>query len=216
LTRSGKLGVRARLEFYLSKISRILPGPSVPSSDHKRAKILEIAKKFGCGTFVETGTFVGDTVAYMVPHFRSIISIELSPKLAERARHRFAAEPAVQILEGDSSEMLATIVPTLHERGFFWLDGHYSHTCTVNGEKLETARGAEETPVLKELAAVLADKRHDHVIVIDDARLFTGEGQYPTRRAISRLAGSYNRGYAIRREDDMIILEPPQASKGQA
>jgi hypothetical protein len=212
---SDSLGLRDRLRFHLRRIAaRILPAPSVPSSEHKRAKILEIAKKFGCGIFVETGTFVGDTVAYMVPHFRSIISIELSHELAERAQRRFLRESRVQILEGDSSEMLRVIVPTLQERGFFWLDGHYSHSCTVDGEPLETARGAEDTPVLKELAVVLADETHDHVILIDDARLFTGEGQYPTRRAISRVVRSYNRGYEIYREDDVIIVVPPSAIQG--
>jgi hypothetical protein len=96
----------------------------------------------------------------------------------------------------------------LNERAFFWLDGHYSHSCTVNGETLQTGLGSEPTPVLKELAAVLADKRYDHVIVIDDARLFTGREQYPTVKEIRRRVASCGRGYGVRCEDDMIIVVP--------
>jgi hypothetical protein len=205
-------GLGGRLRFHLRRVAEhILPAPRVPSSEEKRARILEIAKRLQCNTFVETGTFVGDTVAYMLGHFRSIISIELSPELARRAQRRFLQEPSVRILEGNSSEVLGSVMQTLGERAFFWLDGHYSYTCDVEGERIETARGPEDTPVLKELAALLGDSAYDHVIVIDDARHFTGKGAYPTRRAISRLVQSYDRGYKVSVEDDMIILVPRSA-----
>jgi hypothetical protein len=59
----------------------------------------------------------------------------------------------------------------LNEPAIFWLDGHYSGGFTAMGEK--------ETPVYEELKIIFSNKQ-DHVILIDDARLFNGNDGYPT------------------------------------
>jgi hypothetical protein len=53
----------------------------------KRAFIIENSKKFGLNqTFIETGSFMGDTVEALKPHFKNLISIELSEELARKTK----------------------------------------------------------------------------------------------------------------------------------
>jgi hypothetical protein len=61
----------------------------------------------------------------------------------------------------------------------FWLDAHYCGGMT--------AKGSEETPVIKELTQVLAHPVAGHVILIDDARCFTGKNGYPTLGEVSAI-----------------------------
>src|SRR3990167_3220711 len=53
----------------------------------------------------------------------------------------------------------------------FWLDAHYSGT--------GTARGRKDTPIARELKAILTHRVRNHIIIIDDARLFNGQNSYP-------------------------------------
>lgn len=124
----------------------------------------EFAQKFQTDVFVETGTFMGDTAATAATIFREVHTIELSAELYERAKARFADTPNVFVHQGDSSVVLAELLPTLQGRVLFWLDGHYSEGIT--------ARGAENTPILGELRAVNAAADKGSVVLIDDLRLF--------------------------------------------
>ncbi len=146
--------------------------PPPPPDIVKRGMIKAYARQFGCSYLVETGTFFGDTIQAMLDTFERIWSIELAPDLAAAAQRRFATHKHVQIIEGDSSEVLREIVPRLDQATLFWLDGHW------NGDEL-TAKGQTASPLLAELETVLAEPPGRHVILIDDARAFTGVGDYP-------------------------------------
>jgi hypothetical protein len=151
--------------------------PAPPPDLVKRGMIKAYARRFCCCYLVETGTFFGETVAAMLNSFEKIWSIELAPDLASAAQRRFAPHKHVQIIEGDSSQVLRELVPQLDRPTLFWLDGHW------NGDEL-TAKGQTACPLLGELEAVLAGRPGRHVILIDDARLFTGVGDYPGLSAI--------------------------------
>ncbi len=97
--------------------------------------------------FVESGTFFGDMVAAVRPDFDRLFSIELSPRLARRAQRRFAADRAVTILPGDSAALLGPLLRSVGAPAVLWLDGHYSGWLT--------ARGETDTPVRREIEAVL-------------------------------------------------------------
>jgi hypothetical protein len=85
----------------------------------------------------------------------------------------------------------------------FWLDGHYSGGIT--------ARSAAETPILQELQCVLRHRVRTHVILIDDARCFTGANGYPTIAALRELlAGAYP-SWLFTVGDDIIRMHPPMA-----
>jgi hypothetical protein len=184
------------------------PKRPVPSGEEKRAFLLETSRRFGREVFIETGTFLGDTVEYLKPYFRQIVSVELSEELADRARLRFESDANVRIVQGDSAIALVSILDELREPALFWLDGHYSHTCVVNGDELETAHGDTPTPILRELTNIFSHGIRNHVVIIDDARLFSGNWGYPTLREIETLAT--NSGWQWRTElvNDMILLIP--------
>jgi hypothetical protein len=103
--------------------------------------------------------------------FDQVYSIEISQELARRAQLRFAQDPHVHIIENDSAFALRDLVPTLGEPALFWLDGHYSGG--------NTGKGIKETPIMEELETILSSPLH-HVILVDDARCFGKEKDYPS------------------------------------
>lgn len=138
----------------------------------KQTVVRKYARRFRLPTFVETGTYQGAMVAAMGKRFGRVITIELDPELHARAASRFADEPRVSVLRGDSAEVLGEVLERIHEPCLFWLDAHYSAGVT--------ARGEVETPVLAELSTVVENSPIDSVVLIDDARCFTGTNDYPT------------------------------------
>lgn len=170
-----------------------------PPSAFKRRLIRRVGVQFGLDTVVETGTFLGDTVAAIRPHFERIISIELSGELAGAAMARFATAPDVTILEGDSAKILPLVLPTLDGPALFWLDGHWSGGVT--------ARGDVASPIVEELEAVLAD-RHEHVVLIDDARCFVGSDGYPTLESLRELVARLRPHASVDVRFDVVSVLP--------
>lgn len=119
---------------------------------------------FGISTFLETGTFMGDTTEIARQIFPHVESIELSDELSARAEARFSQYENVQVHQGDSSTVLPALLPSTTGRGLLWLDAHYSEGVT--------AKGLKNTPILEELQAIRATGRTDFIVLIDDLRLF--------------------------------------------
>jgi hypothetical protein len=186
-------------KFFVKKID-------VPYSE-KREVIEGFARRFSIHAFVETGTFLGDTVEYFRQKFDTLYSIELSKTLAEKAAARFADHKNVQIIQGDSGEELKKLVLKINAPTLFWLDGHYSSEFFMGSEYIVTARGEKDTPVVNELKTLLTDK-HSHVILIDDARLFNGENDYPTIKEIRKMLQDAAHPYALTVEKDIIRILP--------
>ncbi len=153
----------------------------------KQNVILDYKKKFKIEIFVETGTFRGDTVFAQRHNFKRIYSIELDPALHAGARERLRKFDHIQLLQGDSGVLISELARSIHQPCLFWLDGHYSGG--------ETARGVSETPIMNELHGILSTDQ-SHVVLIDDARLFIGQNDYPTidvlRNSVFRLRPSYD------------------------
>lgn len=177
--------------------------PVPPPHRVKQRVIREFAARTGIQTLVETGTYRGDMVQAMSRTFRCLYSIELSRELYEAAVRRFAGRRNITILQGDSGQVLARLLPSITEPALFWLDGHYSAGVT--------ARGEQDSPIRDELRHLEAHPlRLRHVLLIDDARCFTGEGGYPTLDALrgwARTAG-FSR---FEVEDDVIRIHHPAA-----
>ena len=131
------------------------------------------------GTWIETGTFFGDTTEFLARKASHIYSIEPSPILAERARRRFVSKPNVTVLEGLSEDHFARTLEELSGTVSLWLDGHYSGG--------PTHKGPVETPIISELEAVKETlQRFSRLAVcVDDFRCFAGRNSgdpaYPTR-----------------------------------
>jgi len=129
-------------------------------------------------TWVETGTYLGDTTALLASVACKVYSLEPDLSLYAAAVRRFRNEPRVQILNGTSEALFPELLPKLRGNICYWLDGHFS------GEG--THRGPLDTPVLVELDCVAKALSHTErsVVLIDDIRLFNGKthsyGAYPT------------------------------------
>ena len=128
-------------------------------------------KQFGLRRFIETGTSSGSTLKFIARRGFQCKSVELGDKLFQAAQEKFAGYKNVELFHGDSGEVIPQILSDLREPALFWLDGHYSHGKPACGEK--------ETPIAEELKAILNHEVYGHVILIDDARFFTGENDYP-------------------------------------
>jgi hypothetical protein len=165
----------------------------------KYEAIRDYGRRYGTRTLVETGTYLGDSIQASLPHFSRIYSIELGDELWRRAARRFAAHRHVSILHGDSAKVLPHIAAQLTEPALFWLDGHYSGGVT--------ARGAEDTPILSELEAVLSQPPK-HVVLIDDIRCFTGSDGYPTVSGLQAFAHTRRPEYEFAVENDIARLTP--------
>ena len=126
----------------------------------KQRTVLEYARRFGLSTLVETGTYYGEMVAAVAPHFRQIYSIELNRQLARAARQRFRSRANVEIIEGDSQAVVPQLLQGIDEPCLWWLDAGY---CGWVGEAGNPDRLGTE------FQAILEDRRHDHVILMDDA-----------------------------------------------
>jgi hypothetical protein len=170
-----------------------------PPSLTKRRLIRRTAQRFGTPMLIETGTYKGDTVAALRPHFERIVSIELSPELAAHANVRFHHDQGVAIVEGDSGALLPSVLDGLPGRALLWLDGHWSGG--------ETARGEFNTPVRGEIEAALRHRR-DHVLLIDDARCFDGSGGYPAVGDIVELVAGLSPAATVTVKDDIIRVLP--------
>jgi len=129
------------------------------------AWIGRFARHFGLRGFVETGTYLGQSLANVSGLFERAVSIELSRELHEAALQKFADRGNVELLLGDSARRIGDAsdlcrgLPTL-----YWLDAHWSAG--------NTARGDENTPIVQELSIVAGRASTDDVVLIDDIRFF--------------------------------------------
>src|SRR5689334_15556392 len=147
--------------------------PTPPPQIAKQRIVQEYARRFGLRIFVETGTYLGDMVNAVKKDFDQIYSIELSTELCRNAKQRFNNQTHISILQGDSGKVLKGVLDQIRKPCLFWLDGHYSEGITAKGDL--------ETPVIDELTCIANHPMaHRHTILIDDARCFTGKGDYPT------------------------------------
>lgn len=175
----------------------------------KRALLRKYAQEHNLNFFVETGTFMGDTIEYLKRDFHQLFSIELHPELAKKVISRFQNEERVTILQGDSGEVLSSILP-LEGKALFWLDGHHSSSFDVNGDIIHTAKGALDTPIIKELKTILLPSGlNENVILIDDARCFNGTNDYPTVKALKEILNDLiSNTYILRIKNDILRISP--------
>jgi hypothetical protein len=191
-----------------NKIRRHVGKPVIVPSYEDKKNILDAYKtKFALDVLVETGTFMGDTVEYFKNKMKKIISIELAEDLARKAQKRFANDHNVEIIRGDSGKVLKDIVKEINEPVLFWLDGHYSSEFFVGDEYIVTAKSNLNTPVVEELKTILASRK-DHIILIDDARLFNGTEDYPTISALKKIVRKTRSSYNVEVNNDMIHITP--------
>lgn len=173
--------------------------PFPPSHLSKQQHLLKWAASNNLKVLIETGTYMGDMVFAMQDAFKKIISIELADVFYLKAVKRFRKQGHIEIIHGDSGKVLRDVMPMIKENALIWLDGHYSGGLTAKGEK--------ECPVFEELHHVFTSA-FNHTILIDDARLFTGQNDYPTINALKQFVQQRKPSYDFLLDNDAIVITP--------
>lgn len=176
----------------------VAPVPWLPASE--RAKIIMAYQKAtGYDVFIETGTGDGTMVAAVRGAFSRVVTIELNHHFYRHCYRRFANDPGVTCLWGDSGTMLWDVLHVEQRPAIFWLDAHYDED--PNG-----ARGDKDTPIERELQEILNRQRRPiDVILIDDARFFGVKKDYPTLSWIEQQV-SYQHNLAVTLRHDIIRI----------
>jgi hypothetical protein len=172
---------------------------SVPHA-RKRQILLDYLRRYRLRTFVETGTYLGEMVEAIIGDVDAVFSIELDPWLFHRARRKFERIPKIQILLGDSAAVLPGLVERFEGPALFWLDAHFSGGVT--------GLANSQTPIVSELGTILSRPNTGNVVLVDDARAFTGAGDYPSLDELSELVKQLAPEYQIQVEDELIRLCP--------
>lgn len=152
-------------------------------------------------TFLESGTFRGDTVEAMLPFFRKLISIELFEELYLAATKRFEGNENVSILNGDSGKILASVINEIEGPIVYWLDGHYSGAGTALSKDTQC-------PIIAELKAVTTRGNPADVILIDDARLFGWRSGYPSKQSVRGIVSKQLPSHKFMIREDIIVICP--------
>lgn len=117
-------------------------------------------------TWVETGTFLGETTAMLAQSSGHVYSFEPAAVYFARAQAKFARNAHVTIIKAASEVGFPELLPTLKGPVNFWLDGHYSAGATFQGEL--------DTPIVAELEAIEQNLKTlaPLCVLVDDIRCF--------------------------------------------
>lgn len=180
-------------------MSFLFSGKGLPPSHYQKQKVIKsYAKKFNLKTFVETGTYLGNMINSTKKTFCKIYSIELDRMFYNRAVNKFKKYEHINIIQGDSGEKLKDILKEIQEPVLYWLDAHYFGGIT--------GKSIENTPIIRELQQIFEHNNPDDLIMIDDARHFDGNNDYPTLQQLESYSKHKNSDYNLRVVQGMIIL----------
>lgn len=156
-------------------------------------------------TWVETGTFQGDTTDFLAADGSRVVTIEPEPRLHAAAAERFRGRPNVDVRHGLSEDVMPALLPTIEGDVCFWLDGHYSAGVTYKGPK--------DTPIVDELACIAMHlpRWRRVVVMVDDVRCFEpwqpDFAGYPPRDHLVKWAASHGLRWHI--EHDIFVARTP-------
>ena len=133
-------------------------------------------------TWVETGTWMGDTTHVLASMASHVHSIEPQLEFVNAARERFRNSNNVSLHHGTSEELFGEVLSICSGDMAFWLDGHFSSGGTFKGEI--------DTPILSELWVIKENlSRFNSVaIFVDDFRCFDPSSaefsDYPEKKVL--------------------------------
>ena len=143
--------------------------PSLPKNQLS-SLVIQLRETYGINTFVETGTYYGDTAIWAARYFRKVYTVEASPKYYQISRQSLRQYANIDCRHGVSPGVLHEIIRELEGSACFWLDAHWSSG--------DTAGSGSECPVLGEIEAITSSV-FEHFVLIDDARYFLSPAPPP-------------------------------------
>lgn len=202
------LSKSSKFKFWLKVIKRSLNPESVkwrnsgfssPSPQHVKMRILK-SNSLKNATWIETGTYLGDTTTKLAKIAGKVISIEPQVELSVFASTRLKRFNNVQIINATSESCIDKVLDGISGPTCFWLDGHYSGDVTF--------QGTEVSPISSELSAIsnylMSNKS---VVLIDDFRLFVNSAAtgYPPQSTLIAWAAENNLSWTV--EHDIFIAK---------
>lgn len=153
------------------KYTRFHRKPDRPQVIHQNHVGVDFLQQLKCDykeypTFIETGTYLGETTFAVEPLFQYIHTIEIKEEFYNNVKSKYSGDK-IHFHLGDSTDVFETILPTINEKTIFFLDGHWSAG--------DTGRGVKDCPLIEELNLIMRLFKSEAVIIIDDHRLF-GKG----------------------------------------
>jgi hypothetical protein len=117
-------------------------------------------------TWIETGTYLGQTTEVLSKLGSDVYSIEPEPQLFANALKLFENTKNIHLLNGTSEQIFPDLLSKIHGDVNFWLDGHYSAGITF--------KGSQDTPILDELKNISINLNHFNkvCVLVDDVRCF--------------------------------------------
>jgi hypothetical protein len=164
---------------HASDVETVVKKNGALSSD----QLSHFQKLFGLRTFIETGTYCGDTTSEASKIFPQVHSIEIFEPLYLKAQNRFANQPNITLYLGDTTKLLHQMIDHTLPKRLYWLDAHSSGGGTGGIPGF--------SPIIDELDQILVQKKDiDSVILIDDLRGMChcdARGNLPLRLIIQKL-----------------------------
>lgn len=162
---------------------------------------LELFKQFSyIPNFVETGTMVGGSIQYAIEAgFKNIYSVEANPSYFDISQKCFRDNKDVHLYLGESQNLLPNMIALIKEQIVFWLDAHTQW----DAYKIECP-----DPLMQELEIIREHPIKNHIILIDDWRIF----KHPNYGILNRVR-NINSNYKIRfladssGPEDILICE---------
>lgn len=174
------------------------PAPNVV----KMAVVRHFVESSGAAHFIETGTYLGSMVEHIAETGVDCITIEIDDEIHRRAVDILKRKKNIRCVKGDSAALLPEVLRSISRPAVFWLDGHYSGGFTGKADL--------DTPVSAELQMIMDHPVKGHIVLIDDARDFTGNDGYPR---LSTLLSHFddNPDYRAEVSADIIRIVPRAA-----
>ncbi len=174
-------------------------------------KIRALQRWGGVNTWIETGTYLGQTTLALSKFSTHVYSIEPDLHLHQKALQKFANVKNITFINGLSEDALGQILENLNVEQkldvSFWLDGHFSAGITF--------KGPTDTPieVELELISIHLHSFENFTVFVDDVRCFNPENpeyaSYPSVNFLVDWARSMNLFWTI--ESDIFVATNRQS-----
>lgn len=163
--------------------------------------------KYKC--FIETGTYMGDTIFSVEPYFNKLYTVEFSKIHYINTKNKYMGNK-IDFIYGDSAIVFEKLLPHITDKCIFFLDGHWS--CD------DTGQSTKDCPLDEEITHINNLFINDAIIIIDDFRLFGLDkscgydvdwGKINKENLLNILQGRINKVYHLDSKfakDDRLII----------
>ncbi len=165
--------------------------------------------------FIETGTFLAETLMAVSPNFTYNWSVEAQEDCFKncQVRTQNPIRKNIKLFLGESPETLPIILSELNERPeadkrcMFFLDAHFSGTVDASASDLKTHLSEQHgnCPLTQEIKEIGKHEEKNHLILIDDVRMMGTEG-WPTIEETLESIKDINQDYSFKYCTDLDIL----------